>query len=157
MLAMWLMSLQVIQNILLTIWTKRQKELTTIINKPSTSVESSLKQDIIPNINACGFAWYVLNRLQIAEKSGSAGDLSSALISPSSKKTMKNKIFSYNKNFIYLPTCLIDTPVPINGVMFIRKEGFETQDLLGKYEVKIVQNWRKEKYIHAISTVYLLL
>ena len=67
-----------------------------------------------------------LNRLQLAEKSGSAGDLSSALISTLSKKTMTNKIFLYNKNLMFLPTCVIDTPVPINGVMFIPKEGFET-------------------------------
>ena len=62
---------------------KLYSQLTTIVNHFEHSVGSTLKDEIIPNMNSCGSPMYVLQRLRAARKRGTTGGgLSSALITP---------------------------------------------------------------------------
>ena len=137
---------------------KLYSQLTTIVNHFEHSVGSTLKDEIIPNMNSCGSPMYVLQRLRAARKSGTTGGgLSNALISPRhARKLATKRIYLLNRRLPTrrLPTCQVKYPTPSNGIEFKPEEAFKTYIKLGKYKTKCLNEWRKNKYIPGLSTFF---
>ena len=99
---------------------KLYSQLTTIVNHFEHTVGSTLKDEIIPNMNSCGSPKYVLERLRAARKSGTTGGgLSSALITPRhARKLATKRIYLLNRRLPTrrLPTRQVKYPTPSNGI-----------------------------------------